>query len=50
MDPATDKGLEILEYIKLFLDHSVPLRLVVCEWRGIKCWFNVCGVVLVGWG
>ena len=47
MDPATDKGLEIVEYIKLFLDHSVPLRLVVCEWRGIK---YVCGVVLVGWG
>lgn len=27
VDPATDKGLEIVEYIKLFLDHSVPLRM-----------------------
>ena len=29
MDPATNKGLEIVEYIRLFLDHAVPLRLVI---------------------
>ena len=27
LDPATEAGKELVEYVKLFLDHMVPARL-----------------------
>ena len=47
MDPATEKGLEIVEYIKLFLDHNVPLRSVTTSSEDKGFMLCVCGCVWV---